>query len=95
MSDLENRPNEEDTIPEVEVPEPEIDVDAYLEEAPIPDEPILEPEEMEGFNPEKPWLSRPWMLKQMRELGKNRHTLAKELDVPLETISLQVRLFDL
>jgi hypothetical protein len=79
-----------------DAPEPELDPDSDHELAPIPDdEPTFEPEEMEDFNPDAPWLHRPWMFKQMHILGKSRDQIAKELNVDPKTIQIQIRLFDL
>jgi hypothetical protein len=82
--------------PEIQdAPEPELDPDSDHELAPIPDEPLFEPEQMEDFNPETPWLHRPWMFNQMRILGKTKEALAEELNVHVNVIQTQVRLFDL
>jgi hypothetical protein len=79
----------------IEAPEPEIDVDADQELAPIPDEPLFEPEEMEDFNADAPWLHRQWMFKQVKMLKKTREQLAQELGVHVNVIQTQIRLFDL
>lgn len=79
----------------IEAPEPELDPDSDHELAPIVDEPTFEPEEMEDFNPDAPWLSRPWMFKQVKVLQKSRETIAQELDVNVNVIQTQIRLFDL
>jgi hypothetical protein len=79
----------------IDAPEPELDVDADHELAPIPDEPTFEPEEMENFNPDAPWLSRQWMFKQVKLLNKTREQLAQELGVHVNVIQTQIRLFDL
>lgn len=79
----------------VEAPEPEEDPDSDHELAPIPDEPTYEPEELEDFDADAPWLSRPWMFKQVLVLGKNREQIASELGVDVNIIQTQIRLFDL
>ena len=79
----------------IEAPDPELDPDSDHELAPIPDEPTFEPEELEGFDANAPWLSRPWMFKQVRVLGKTREQIASELGVDVNTIQTQIRLFDL
>jgi hypothetical protein len=92
--------SEEETtveVPEelIDAPEPELDVDADHDLAPIPDEPLFEPEEMDDFNPDAPWLHRQWMFKQVKYLKKSREQLAQELGVHVNVIQTQIRLFDL
>jgi hypothetical protein len=89
-------PTEPEEIEElIDAPEPELDEDADTELAPIPDEPTYEPEEMEGFDADAPWLSRQWMFKQVKVLKKSREDIAQELGVHVNVIQTQIRLFDL